>query len=222
VSRASAFVFAACFAALAVLVAAGDLTSIDQWAVHRAMPGADFAEKSTFVDAVIPLWGVHWHGVLHVVSELVTVPASFTPATLVAAAACLAVRGRAAVVFAAAFALGNAIEVLVKSTLTRPALYAHGVRLSGFHASYPSGHTLRTVLVATAVASAWPRLRLVAAAWAATSIVLIELGGQHVPSDIAGGLLLAGALLATTWSLRRGSTWSRRPSRASRPSSPAP
>jgi membrane-associated phospholipid phosphatase len=204
VSRASAFAFAAGFAVLAVLVAAGDLSSVDQWAVDRAMPGAAFAGKPTFADAVIPLWGVHWHGVLHVVSELVTTPASFTPATLLVVAACLAVRGRAAVVFAAAFVAGNAIEVLVKRTLTRPVLYADGVHLSGFDASYPSGHTMRTVLVAVAVAWAWPRLRLVAAAWAVSSIILIELGGQHVPSDIAGGLLLAGLLLATAWSVRCG------------------
>lgn len=213
-SRASALAFAAGFAVLAALVAAGDLSSVDQWAVDRAMPGAAFAGKPTFADAVIPLWGVHWHGVLHVVSELVTSPASFTPATLLVAAACLAIRGRAAVVFAAAFVAGNAIEVLVKGTLTRPGLLANGVHLASFDASYPSGHTMRTVLVAVAVALAWPRLRLVAGSWAVSSIVLIELGGQHVPSDIAGGLLLAGALLATAWSVRCGAP-------ACRPSSPA-
>jgi membrane-associated phospholipid phosphatase len=223
VSRASAFILAAGFAVLAVLVAGGGLTSVDRWAVDNAMPGADFAGKPTFAGAVIPLWDVHWHGVLHVVSELATLPASFTPATLLVAAACLAVRGRAAVVFAAAFAAGTAIEVLVKGTLTRPALYAHGMHLSGFDASYPSGHTTRTVLVALAVAWAWPRLELVAGAWAGSSIVLIELSGQHVPSDIAGGLLLAGALLATTWSLGSGARWKgRHPSPACRPSSPAP
>lgn len=215
-SRVSALVFAVGFAVLAVLVAAGDLSSVDQWAVDRAMPGAAFAGRPTFADAVIPLWGVHWHGALHIVSELVTSPASFTPATLIVAAACLAVRSRAATVLAAAFLAGNAIEVLVKGTLTRPALHAHGVHLSGFDASYPSGHTMRTVLVAVAVGWAWPRLRIIAAAWAAASIALIELGGQHVPSDIGGGLFLAAALLATTWSLRRAAA-----STACRPSSPA-
>ena len=222
-SRASALALAAGFAVLAVLVAGGELSSVDQWAVDHAMPGAAFAGKPTFADAVIPLWGVHWHGVVHVVSELVTLPASFTPATLLVAAACLAVRGRAALVFGSAFAAGNAIEVVVKGTLTRPALHAHSEHLPGFDASYPSGHTMRTVLVAVAVAWAWPRLRLIAGAWAVSSLVLIELGGQHVPSDIAGGLLLAGALLATAWSLRRGARWtSRRPSPVCRPSSPAP
>jgi membrane-associated phospholipid phosphatase len=221
VSRASAVLLAAAFAALAVLVAAGELTSLDQWAVGHAMPGADFTGKPTFADAVVPLWGVQWHGLLHVVSELVTLPASFTPATAIVAVACWMLRGRVGFGLAAAYAVGNAVEVLVKGTLTRPALYAHGTHLTGFDASYPSGHTIRTVLVAVSVAWAWPRLAPLGAAWALASIVLLELGGQHVPSDIAGGLLLAAALLATTWSLRCGPGRSRRPSPARRPSARA-
>jgi len=225
VSRASAATAAAlagAFAALAGLVAAGELTSVDQWAVDHAMPGADFTGKPTFADAVVPLFGAQWHGALHIISELVTTPASFTPAALVIAATCLAVRGRAAAALAGGYVAANVIEVLVKGTLTRPALYAHGTHLTGFDASYPSGHTIRTVLVATAITIAWPRLSLWAAIWAAASIVLLVLGGQHVPSDIAGGLLLAGALLATTWSsLRRARSSRRRPSPACRPSSRA-
>ena len=48
------------------------------------------------------------------------------------------------------------------------------------------------------------------------SLVLAD-QNLSVPSNIAGGLLLAGALLATTWSWSRDATWTvRRPSRASR------
>ncbi|HUZ97768.1 MAG TPA: phosphatase PAP2 family protein [Gaiellaceae bacterium] len=213
---AAAAVAAGAFAVLAVLVAHGDLTSIDQWAVGHAMPGADFSGTSTLASAVIPLWDVHWHGVVHIVAELVTLPASFTPATVIVAAACLRLRGRAGATFAAAYAAGNVIELLVKATLTRPLLFAHGVHLASFDSSYPSGHTIRTVLVACAVAWAWPRLARWAIAWAVCSLALIELGGQHVPSDIVGGLLVAAALLLTTWS-----SCSRRPSTASRPSARA-
>lgn len=214
-SRASAAAVSAlaAFAALAVLVAAGDLTSIDQWAVQHTMPGAVFTGKPTLADAIVPLLGAQWHGALHIASELVSLPASFMPATAIVAAACLTMRGRSARALAAAFAVANAVEVLVKSTLTRPSLYAHSVHLTGFAASYPSGHTIRTVLVAVAVAWAWPRFTRLAAVWAVGSIVLLELGGQHVPSDIAGGLLVAAAAVATTWSSR--------PSRACRPSAPA-
>jgi membrane-associated phospholipid phosphatase len=214
VSRASAVTASAlaAFAALAVLIAAGELTSIDQWAVQHTMPGAVFTGKPTLADAIVPLLGAQWHGALHIASELVSLPASFTPATAIVATVCLTIRGRAAIALAAAYAAANAVEVLVKSTLTRPSLYAHSVHLTGFAASYPSGHTIRSVLVAVAVAWAWPRFARLAAAWAVASIVLLELGGQHVPSDIVGGLLVAAAAVATAWSSR--------PSRACRPSAP--
>ena len=143
---------------------------------------------------------MHWHGALHIVAELVTAARHRSlPATVIVAAACLRLRGRVGATLAAAYAAGNAVEVLVKATLTRPPLYAQGVHLAGFDSSYPSGHTIRGVLVAFAVAWAWPRLARWAIAWAVASMVLIELGGQHVPSDIAGGLLVAAALLVTTW-----------------------
>ena len=207
---AAAALAAGAFTLLAALVAHGDLTSVDQWAIDHAMPGADFTGSSTLAAALIPVWDVHWHGALHIVAELVTVPASFTPATVIAAAACLRLRGRAGVTLAAAYAAGNVIEVLVKATLTRPPLYSHGVHLASFDSSYPSGHTIRTVLVAFAIAWAWPRLARWAIAWAVCSVVLIELAGQHVPSDIVGGLLVATALVVTAWASR--------PSTACRPS----
>lgn len=221
-SRASAVAAAAAaaaFAALAGLVAAGTPTRLDQWAVDHAMPGAAFSGKPTLADAVVPLLGEQWHGALHIVSLLVTAPASFTPALLITAAACVELRGRAAAGLAAGFVAANLVEVVVKETLTRPALYAGGAHLTGFDASFPSGHTIRIVLVVLAVAWAWPRFVWWAAAWGACSIVLLIVGGQHVPSDIAGGLLVATAVVATTWSWRYDAArTSRRPSPAGRPS----
>jgi len=220
VSRASAAAAVAAFAALAVLVAHGTLTRIDQWSVDHLMPGAAFSGKPTLADAVVPLLGAQWHPALHAVSEIVTVPASFTPALVIVAAAGARLRGRAAAALGLAFVAGNVAEIVVKSTLTRPALYAHGVRLTGFASSFPSGHTIRTILVALALAWAWPRSRWWALAWSAASIAFLVLGGHHVPSDIAGGLLLGGALVATTWSSwRAAATTGRRPSPACRPSS---
>ncbi|HEX7525458.1 MAG TPA: phosphatase PAP2 family protein, partial [Gaiellaceae bacterium] len=81
-------------------------------------------------------------------------------------------------------------------TLARPLLHAHGHALVAFESSYPSGHTLRSMLLAAAVAEVWPFARRWVAAWAATVLVLLELDGWHVPSDIAGGLLLALLILA--------------------------
>lgn len=225
-SRASAAAAGACasaFAALAGLVAAGELTGIDEWAVQHAMPGAHFAGKPTFADAVVPLLGAHWHPALDVVANVVTAPASFTVSLLIVALACTRLPRRTAIALGGAFVAGNVVEVVVKAALTRPALHAHGARLSGFLSSYPSGHTIRTILVALAVTLAWPRLVPVAALWAPASLALLLLAGEHVPSDIAGGLLVGGALVATTWSSRCSTTsTSRSPSTACRPSSREP
>jgi len=222
-SAAAAGAAAAAFAVLAALVAAGTLTGLDQWAVDHVMQGTSLGGKPTFADAVVPLLGERWHGTWHILSVLVTVPASFTPALLITAAACAELRSRAAAALAAGFVAGNVVEVVVKGTLARPALYAGDVHLAGFDASFPSGHTIRTVLVVLAVAWAWPRLTWWAVAWAPASIALLLLGGQHVPSDIAGGLLVAAMVVATTWSWRFGSApRSRRPSPAGRPSAREP
>ncbi|MFL5912862.1 MAG: hypothetical protein ACJ768_20135 [Gaiellaceae bacterium] len=218
---AAATLAAAAFAALAALVAHGNLTSLDEWAVQHAMPGARFTGgKPTLVDALVPLRGSSWHGAVAVTTNVVTLPASFLISTAIVAVACFVVRGGAASALAAIFVLGNGVEELTKETLTRPALFAHGLHLAAFDNSFPSGHTIRGVLVAMAVACAWPRAWRCAALWAASSTVMLELGAQHVPSDIAGGLVLAAGLAVTTWSWCYGSK-SRRPSPASRPSARA-
>ena len=220
-SRASAFACAAGFAVLAVLVAAGQLTSLDRWAMNHAMPEAHFTSgKPTLVDALVPLWGSTWHTAVSIVTNVVTVPAAFLIASALVLAACLALRNRVAVLLGVAYVAGNVVEEITKAALTRPSLYVHGVHVAAFDNSYPSGHTLRSVLVAATVATAWPRALVPAVVWAFCSVVMIEIGALHVPSDIAGGLLLAGALLATTWSWIDAKWTGRRPSRASRPSSP--
>jgi membrane-associated phospholipid phosphatase len=186
---------AAGFAALAGLVAAGALTGLDQWAIDHAMPWARFTPgKPSLTGALIPLWHEDWHPFARAAADVVTLPAFFLPATAIVAVACARLRGRRAVALAVAFVLGNAAEVVTKAALTRPALHWHTLHVDGFDNSYPSGHTVRTVFVAAAVAAAWPRAARWAVAWAACSLAMLELAGLHVPSDIAGGLLLAGAL----------------------------
>ena len=214
---------AAAFAALASLVSVGDLTGVDRWAMAHAMPDASFTGgKPTIAGALVPLWDSSWNDAVAIVTNVLTLPAAFLVASAIVAASCLALRNRDAVLLACAFIAGNVVEEITKTALTRPPLYAHGLHVVAFDNSFPSGHTIRTVLVAVAVAAAWPRLAAWVWAWAIGSTAMIELGALHVPSDIAGGLLLAGALLATTWSLRSGSPRrGRRPSPASRPFSRA-
>lgn len=176
------------FAALAALVATGATNGIDQWAIDHAMPGAHFgAGKPTTGEALIPLLHVHWHGTTHVLAEIVTLPAAFLPSLLLL----LALRRWAWIV---PWAAGTAIEELCKLTLTRPALHHHGLHLAAFDNSYPSGHTIRAVVLAAAIPAARP--------WAIAAIVLLELGGFHVPTDIVGGLMLAALLLSAWLGLR--------------------
>ena len=165
------------YVALAILVAAGACTGLDQWSVDHLMPGATFTnEESSLADALIPLWGTHWGNGWSVAANVGTLPASF----LVALGLALW-RSRA---LAAAVVAGTAVEALFKAALARPALYDGAHHIAGFDTSFPSGHTLRTVLVAALVA------RPLGAAWAVASIVLLQLAGWHTPTDIAGGFLL--------------------------------
>jgi membrane-associated phospholipid phosphatase len=225
VSRASAglaLASAAAFAALAVLVGHGDLTSIDQWTVRHAMPGAHFTGGPTLADALIPFWGEWWHNGVSIAMNVLTAPAEFLVATAVIAIACWKLRGRAGAALAGAYVAGNVVEEIVKSTLTRPPLHAGAHDVAAFTNSYPSGHTIRIVLLAAAVGAEWPKLRLPAAAWTAAAVVFLVLGGWHVPSDIAGGLLLSAALLATAWTSCFARASRSSPSRACRPSAREP
>jgi membrane-associated phospholipid phosphatase len=96
-----------------------------------------------------------------------------------------------------------AVEVVLRHTLTREPLYRHGVHVVAFDSSWPSGHALRSALVAAALAAAWPRLRIPLALWLAAAVVLLELAGFHTPTDLAGGLLLATAAAAGAVALER-------------------
>jgi hypothetical protein len=84
--------------------------------------------------------------------------------------------------------LGKMLFPQIKFTYSSVVL---GVKIVG---TYPSGHTMRSVVVAIMITSLWPRLRPLAIAWVLYITAVLELGGLHVPSDIAGGYLIGGAL----------------------------
>jgi membrane-associated phospholipid phosphatase len=179
----------AAFAALAVLVAAGALTGLDQWAVDHLMPGGAFtAHRPTVVDALVPLKTTHWHDPWSVAVNIVALPASF-----LIALALLVWRSRLLAVLLLA---AVAVETLCKQVLDRPPLHSGSLHIVGFDDSFPSGHTLRTVLVAAAFHSP------LSVAWALASIVLIELAGWHTPTDIAGGVVLGLLALLGARALR--------------------
>jgi membrane-associated phospholipid phosphatase len=188
VSRRNAALLAAAFAALAALVAAGAFTRVDQWAVDHVMPGASFhAGEGGLLEGLVPLLHSQWSSAYAIAANIVTLPASFLISLAIAFACSRALAG--------ALMAAVAVEVLCKELLTRPALYDGSFHVASFDSSFPSGHALRTVIVAAAVAWRWPRARTVALAWAIVSLVLIQLAGWHTPTDIAGGLLLAALAL---------------------------
>lgn len=165
------------FAALAVAVSAGAFTGLDQWAVDHVMPAGHFTggEPSLF-HALVPLAGTHWGSALSVAAAVVAIPASFLVALALATW-----RSR---LLGAVVVAGTAVETLSKHVLTRPELHHGTHHIVAFDDSFPSGHALRTVLVAAAFASP------MAAAWAVATLVLIELAGWHTPTDLLGGVLL--------------------------------
>ena len=199
---------AAAYAALAGLVAAGALTRADQWSVTHLMPGASgSSSKETFADAVVPLAHAHWSQPLDAVSSLLTLPGQVVVSGLLVGAAALVLlhRGRraAALVWPATWFAATAIEVLCKETLARPALYRHGHHLVGYDASWPSGHTLRILIVAATVAAVWPEAKAAIALWAAAALPLLVASGAHTPSDVAGGLLLAALVMLAAGAAER-------------------
>jgi membrane-associated phospholipid phosphatase len=188
VSRRNTALLVCGFAGLAALVAAGALARVDQWAVNHLMPGAEFQHANGgLLEGLVPLLHSRWGSVYEIAANIVTLPASFL-VSLAIVFACSRVLGVALVA-------AVAVEVLCKEVLMRPALYDGSFHIAAFDSSFPSGHALRTVLVAAAVAWRWPRTRYIATAWAIASIVLLQLAGWHTPTDIAGGVVLAALAL---------------------------
>ena len=174
---ASAFLLSGTFAALAVLVAVGSFTGLDQWAIDHLMPGGTFTgEDSGIVEALVPLYGVHWDNAWDVAANVVTLPAAFAISLVL-----VAWRSRPLAVM---LVLATAVETLCKHVLDRPALYDGAQHITGFDSSFPSGHTLRTIILAATFLGPW------SLAWAGASLILLELAGWHTPSDIAGGIAL--------------------------------
>jgi len=166
-----------------------------------------FSSAPTTLESIVPLLHAPFHPIGVGVAQIVTLPGQLLISLLLVGAAAwrLWTRGRreAAVCWLAAWLVAVAVEVVFRHTLTREPLYRHGVHLVGFDSSWPSGHALRCALVAGALATAWPSLRLALAIWLTAVIILLELVGGHTPTDLVGGLLLATAAAAGAVTLER-------------------
>jgi len=191
------------------------MTGLDQWAVDHAMPFAGPpGPPPTLLESLVPLLHAGFHPVGAGVAQIVILPgqALISLPLVLAASWRLWRSGRveAAIAWPAAWLVATAVELLFRHTLTRPALYRDGVHVVAFDSSWPSGHALRCTIVAAALATAWPRLRLPLAVWLVAVLVLLVLAGFHTPTDVAGGLLLATVALAGAALLSRSGLLGRR------------
>jgi membrane-associated phospholipid phosphatase len=200
-------VLLAAFAVLAVAVAADGLRPVDRYAIHHLMPYADDSVAATIApsepwNAIRPIVRGH-RSVAQSLGAIAFAPADSASALLLAAGATLLIRRRrgpwrAGAIWIAAVLAGLVVEVIGKLVIPQ-IQYTYssvifGVTISG---TFPSGHTTRSVIVAAMAVTLWPRLLPLAVAWVVYVTSVLELGGLHVPSDIAGGFLLGGALATT-------------------------
>jgi membrane-associated phospholipid phosphatase len=182
--RSAALLLAGVFATLAVLFSVGAFRRLDQWAVDVLMPGGELgrAEPPGLAESLVPLLHSGWGNGYAIAVNLVTLPASLLVSVVLAAL----ISRRLAV----ALLVAVAIEVLCKKVIAGPALYDGTFHIVAFDSSFPSGHALRTTILAGGVALYRPRLSPLAVAWALAAIVLLEVAGWHTPSDLAGGVVL--------------------------------
>ena len=151
------------------------------------------SQPPTFLESAVPLLHAQFHPLGAGIAQIVALPGQVVLSFLLVVFAAWKLRNGT---WIAVWVAVVAVELLFRHAMTRPALYRNGVHLVAFDTSWPSGHALRSAIVAAALAAAWPRLRVPLVVWLAAVAVLLELAGFHTPTDIAGGLLLASAAVA--------------------------
>jgi membrane-associated phospholipid phosphatase len=182
-----------------IAVALGAFTRLDQYAIDHFMPWLVPKDNS----------GDGGHGGLwqpfrlHTTTglkllDLVTYPCSVLVSGLVIVVAAVILWPRlgplAALAPAAAWLVGNALEVLLKGTIVRPAVYgsAGAVRLHvvTYDDSFASGHMMRGLIVAWTLTLLWRQASPWVWIWAAAVGPILVLISAHTPSDVIGGAIV--------------------------------
>jgi membrane-associated phospholipid phosphatase len=190
--------------ALAVLVATGHLNGVDGLAVRHLLrlSNAGYGTGSELATGYrrIPFRG----------GDMLRQFAAPGPSCVLAVTLCaIQLRRRkpvAGLLWLGAFVGVTLVGGFVKLLVVRPqfSVVYHGLEIAGgFHHSFPSGHTARGAVLAATAASLWRRLWPVFATWLAAVAVTVELDGGHILSDLAGGLLLAAALVLAVVAVER-------------------
>jgi membrane-associated phospholipid phosphatase len=210
-------VCAGILAVLTALVWVGALTGLDDYAARHWMPYlAPSAGHSSLWSALRPY--PQGGTALVTACNIWVLPGSVVVSAALTAAGCLVLYRRghrtAALLFAAAWVVVNVAELIGKAAVRRPPLDVvvggRTVELHNFASSFPSGHTARAVLLAALATGlarrvwkrSWPAA--LAWVWAAGAGVALVLNADHTPSDVAGGLLVALAIVAgCEWATQR-------------------
>jgi membrane-associated phospholipid phosphatase len=209
-----ASILAAAFAILTIVVAAHGLRPADRYAIDHLQPFSPDNTAGTIAPALPqralrPILAGD-RSPAEAVAAIAFAPAdSISALVLAAVAAAILLRRRrprwVAGIWIGAVGVGLAVEgtgkLLVPQIQFSPPSTTLGITL---HNTYPSGHSMRAVIVAAMVTALWPRARLLAIAWVVYVTAVLELGGLHVPSDIAGGLLIGGAIVCAAVALQSG------------------
>jgi membrane-associated phospholipid phosphatase len=176
----------------ATLVALGALTFVDQFAVDHLMPWLEVRRHPfvTFGALTIPSIDPP---AAHTAVELWTYPAAVVPSLLLVLVAASRLARPSALAWCALWCTGNAVELVGKLSLDRPALYHEHAHVAAFDSSLPSGHTIRSLVIAGALATAW-RSGRAAYVWAATVPAALVVSGAHTPSDVVAGFFVAVTL----------------------------
>src|SRR6266568_4180304 len=162
-------------AAVTGLVLGGVLTGLDEWGLDHVMPALDPRAHANGIVSSRGLWRPFpldipwWQKVL----DVYTYPGSALVSCAIVAATCtvLVRRGRRlpALVWLGAWVAGSGIELIGKHLLTRPSLYWTNGRIRlhvvPFDNSFPSGHTVRSVVIVAIIAYVWRRASTPAAVW---------------------------------------------------------
>ena len=172
--------------ALAFLVGSGATARVDHTAQDHLAPLVHGPQRS---HPFLLTWLNEW---LTIAMSL----AAPVMSTVLALAGCamLALGGRRdrALLWAGVFLAGFVIEVLGKLFVD---------------SSFPSGHTMRALLLAGLAAELWPRRCAWFWGFAAFVILGVQLKGIHPPSDIVGGVLAGAMLLMVVSAMSQKPAW---------------
>jgi membrane-associated phospholipid phosphatase len=182
------------FAATAALVEHGSLTRLDQHAVTHLMPWLQARPVGHLTVWSLTVPSLH----LPIAKALLTLwvyPAAVLPSALLVGAAAWTLHRRgddeAAATWCVLWFVANVLEVAGKWLIERPALYSSaGFHVSAFDHGLPSGHTLRSLVVAGALAYTW-RWGWLAVVWAGSVAIALVPLGWHTPTDVAAGIFVA-------------------------------